>query len=116
MKHTPGPWIGVDNNGKFNSDHSWTAEDDGACCSEAAPIWAGDRVVALVVHSSDLLSLRSHPSVTANAHLIAAAPDLLEALKKCASVCAGETMSKSGLISALESARAAIAKATGEKA
>jgi hypothetical protein len=37
--------------------------------------------------------------------------DLLEALKKCAAVCAGETMSKSGLVDALEAARAAIAKA-----
>ena len=33
---------------------------------------------------------------------------LLEALKECAAVCAGETMSKSGLVHALELARAAI--------
>lgn len=39
--------------------------------------------------------------------------EVLEALKKCAAVCAGETMSKNGLIEALEAARAAIAKATG---
>lgn len=38
--------------------------------------------------------------------------DLLEALKLCAAVCAGETMHKMGLIEALEQARAAIAKAT----
>lgn len=48
----------------------------------------------------------------ANARLIAAAPDLLEALKYCAAVCAGEVMNKNGLINALEKARAAIAKAT----
>lgn len=49
----------------------------------------------------------------ANARLIAAAPELLEALKLCAAVCAGDTTSKSGLINALEKARAAIAKTTG---
>ena len=51
----------------------------------------------------------------ANARLIAAAPELLEALKACAAVCAGETTNKRGLISALEQARAAIAKATVEQ-
>lgn len=51
----------------------------------------------------------------ANARLIAAAPELLEALKACAAVCAGETMNKRGLISALEQARAALAKCQGEK-
>lgn len=47
-----------------------------------------------------------------DARLIAAVPELLAALKLCAAVCAGETMNKNGLIHALESARAAIAKAT----
>jgi len=49
----------------------------------------------------------------ADANLIAAAPELLYALKACAAVCAGETMSKQGLINALEKARAAISKAQG---
>ena len=48
------------------------------------------------------------------ARLIAAAPALLEALRKCAAVVAGDTMHKQGLIEALESARAAIVSATGE--
>lgn len=53
--------------------------------------------------------------VEANGYLMAAAPDLLSALKRCAAVVAGETMHKGGLIAALEAARAAIAKATGSE-
>ena len=40
--------------------------------------------------------------------------ELIEALQLCANVCAGHTSSKSGLIAALEAAKAAIAKALGE--
>lgn len=45
--------------------------------------------------------------------LAESAPELLEALKLCAAVCAGETTTKAGLIHALEKARAALVKATG---
>jgi hypothetical protein len=48
-----------------------------------------------------------------DALMLAAAPDLLEALKKCAAVCAGEALNKSALTMALESACAAIRKAEG---
>jgi hypothetical protein len=47
-----------------------------------------------------------------DARLMAAAPELLEALKLCAAVCSGEVMHKNGLIRALEAARSAIEKAT----
>jgi hypothetical protein len=40
--------------------------------------------------------------------------ELTKALKLCAAVCAGETTTKSGLIDALEKARAALHRATGE--
>jgi len=36
--------------------------------------------------------------------------ELLEALKACALVCAGETLNKNSLVNALEKARAALAK------
>ena len=40
--------------------------------------------------------------------------ELLEALKACAAVCAGDSTSKSSLVRALEMARSALEKATGE--
>ena len=58
MAHTPGPW---------SNDHShpeW----------ERNVVWAGDLVVAHVVDDQ-------HDDADANAHLIAAAPELLAALK-----------------------------------
>lgn len=39
-----------------------------------------------------------------------AVKDLVDALNKCAAVCAGETFHKNGLVEALESARSALAK------
>lgn len=98
-KHTPGPWVADDNEG-FSPWSIW---------SRMAPSGHGTpgRKVAVVDDCS------GHSD--ADAQLIAAAPELLEALKACAAVCAGETMNKRGLISALEQARAAIAKATGEQ-
>lgn len=80
--------------------------------------WSGKTVIAMTVAleecgvSLGFGSNRTEEAV-ANARLIAAAPELLEALKLCASVCAGETSDKNGLISALEAARSAMKKATG---
>ena len=68
-------------NGKFDSDHDWCAEDTKAESSEYAPIWAGGKVIALVVDSGKFCGLRGHPIIEANAALIAAAPMMLEALE-----------------------------------
>jgi len=96
--HTPGPWtIGVADSGEASID------------ALAGPIrWYGLAEVIVRYDGRDLDSTGE-----ANARLIAAAPDLLAALKVCAAVCAGEVMNKNGLIGALEQARAAIQKATG---
>ena len=104
-QHTPGPWVGMVN-GKFNSDHDYCVEHTKARSLEYAPIWADERVIALVVHTQDTFSLRSSPSMQANASLIAAAPDLLEAL---------QLLMTDGRIGGSNGARAraAIAKATG---
>lgn len=111
-QHTPGPWIGKDDNGKFNSNHEWSAQDEGSDCSEVAPIWANGKVIALVVHSSDNFSFESHPSIEANARMIAAAPDLLEALKYMLEVC--PAINNQGEEAHCK-ARAAIAKAEGQQ-
>lgn len=55
-----------------------------------------------------------HSQVEANAKLIAAAPELLEALDELANGYAGNRWDV-GLVTRLEKARAAIAKATGSK-
>jgi hypothetical protein len=47
-------------------------------------------------------------------HAVRQRDELLKALKSCAAVCAGESTSKSSLVRALEMARTAMEKATGE--
>lgn len=108
--HTPGPWVGMVN-GKFDSDHDWCAEDTKAESSEYAPIWAGGKVIALVVNSGNFCGLKAHPSIEANAALISAAPDLLEALKQLA--CSRYYQGSDSHKRLVDLANAAIAKATG---
>ena len=115
--HTPGPWVGMVN-GKFDSDNDWCAEDTKAESSEYAPIWAGGKVIALVVNSGNFCGLKAHPSIEANAALIAAAPELLEALVNLRDFA---VMSNARAIAYLDAgnqhpvevAQAAIFKATG---
>lgn len=89
--HTPGPW----------TNHGCYIYRVGTDGKRTGPAIANTRVDEFVTPEEE-----QH-----NARLIAAAPDLLEAIKKCAAVCAGETTHKNGLIEALESARAALGKA-----
>jgi hypothetical protein len=102
-KHTPGPWKPHHIKEHFSGTPElfqihWS--DDGECVSE-------------IVHGA------------ANAHLISAAPELLEALKLVATAfySNADLVTKSNdfgysieQVEAIESARAAIAKATGSKA
>lgn len=84
-KHTPGPW----------SDPTGTS------------VYAGKKLVAAVY--GDDPECKSDDRMTANARLMAAAPDLLEALIHCATDEGPEQ-------EWLDRARAAIAKATGSAA
>lgn len=94
-KHTPGPWF-------FKASGLGGFEIlDMPDCWDAA-----------VLCSRFQWERRRDESV-ANGRLMAAAPDLLAALKQCAGVLSGEDMSKGSLIAALEVALAAMKKATG---
>lgn len=105
-KHTPGPWVigGQSEGGKYIN------------------INGGGRIIARVMFSKPT---DPFPADDANARLIAAAPDLLEALKKCRSelhlLKDGSVGGVPNTIAALiheriELADAAIAKATGGEA
>ena len=99
-KHTPGPWA-VDEN-----DHQWiTADCDGL-------------IVAEIPYGEGEETDRHHEINDANARLIAAAPELLEALRDMVRInqnkegyFRGHSHAESG--SVYEQARAAIAKAEG---
>lgn len=98
--HTPGPWE--------------TGQGFGTAKGHA--ICAGSRVVAKVTGLGFPVGSGWHPQSAANAALIAAAPDLLTALKKCESVLSS-LIDTAGSLNcdrlALKSARAAIAQAEG---
>jgi hypothetical protein len=91
IKHTPGPWV-------FDEDE----------CSE---------IPALHLYCADSKNpfhgSRSEEELKANARLIAAAPELLEALQRLLKGEDDEYLTPQGLRNL---ARAAIAKATGAKA
>lgn len=99
--HTPGPWT-TKPPCREEQQYWWTIRAPGT----------KPQVVSFEVAR---LSSANTPELEHDAQLIAAAPDLLEALKLCAAVCAGETSYKRGLVEALEAARAALAKAEGAK-
>jgi hypothetical protein len=93
-KHTPGPW-------QVHGSHIYTADPERA-------------LLAQVFNSG---SKASDYPLQANARLIAAAPELLEALKECLPY-VGQTLANTGSMDAYYTeakACAAIAKATGEQ-
>lgn len=97
FKGTPGPWLVTE------------IDDDDLSEQSSTMIAAGDTVIACVgpsVHT--LLGIDKN-----NAHLIAAAPELLEAVIKCVDAL-DEVSSQQWCGPIIDEARAAIAKALGE--
>lgn len=102
-KHTPGPW----------SIHWGTAQSgSGHHIVDSSDMGELSRIATVLFHDD------TDGETAANAHLVAAAPDLLEALQSAHEVLLVSyplhsiDMDRRGAI--LEQARAAIAKATGE--
>lgn len=111
-KYTKGPWLGRDSAGRFLADNPWSAEHEDSEDFMCAPIHSGGKVIALLVQDNDRSPYVDYTEIDANARLIAAAPELLEALQE---VVTGMTYlfgEKSD--PATIKARAAIAKALGE--
>jgi hypothetical protein len=94
-KHTPGPWVVIPPR-----------------IGAAITIYGADREfpVATTCSNTSPATMQAHRdgTVAANARLIAAAPELLEALLACV-----EAQQPMAQMHAAEQARAAIAKATG---
>lgn len=88
-KHTPGPW-------EVSRRNAWRVAD------------AHDNTVASTGTDSSI----SYGAHVANARLIAAAPDMLEALKACLAALQAYTGFSTGVEQGM--AEEAIAKATGE--
>lgn len=85
-KHTPGPWV-------VDRTHPEL---------ERNVVWSGDQIIASVVNDQ-------HGNADANARLVAAAPELLEALRYMVANAEAEGWSEM----MLADATAAIAKAEG---
>lgn len=112
-KWTPGPWVSGWNGGKTGPT---CPSAEGVTCGDSKylPVGYGTETVAIVV-MQDVNTASRFGSLEANANLVAAAPDLVDALERAALVLGGEANTKRALIAALDAARTALAKAYGEQ-
>lgn len=106
-KHTPGPWKARMQYSRGGRELGWMVEHSNGRIGWASLAYADTNEEAPV----------ADPVNAANARLIAAAPDLLEALRKCDEAMTWETGGEpldTMLIAARDAARAALAKTQGE--
>ena len=105
--HTPGPWFVDENNDIWRRDPKELYENGGGV--------AGDKPLACCYKGWYGEGLIGYPAA-ANAQLIAAAPDLFEALKKAIDALerADDSFGVPGLHGIINEADAAIRKAEGE--
>ena len=112
-KHTPGPWTvhnGTDVFGPHGGDSG-----DGAKANDNDGWQVADCAVGLTAYAGQYVELGSEVR-KANARLIAAAPELLEALKEFVEVVRNAGVEWcDGVLDAQDRARAAIAKAEGRE-
>ena len=113
-KHTPGPWMAVN-----SSSNGWEIRgllgSDPVRRNMVEFTYASDKPVLLFVEPWHQFPNAEWSAMQgANANLIAAAPDLLKALEDCVAVMDRELAGLKAIQPELSSARAAIAKATGE--
>lgn len=101
-KHTPGPW-NIGSSDLPVSRMSIHCKGHKDSCHSTVALMVSRGVVGI-----------SHDEEFANAKLIASAPDLLKALEDCVAVMDRELAGLKAIQPELSSARAAIAKATGE--
>lgn len=100
IQHTPGPWIIRVGTNLLTRYIDFTGTPDHTACT-VAEIWPEDDCG------------ESIEMAEANARLIAAAPDLLEALRLLLDYPSGQYSSRGDYDAAYEKASVAIAKATG---
>lgn len=107
-KHTPGPWT-------IDADHDddWSCYHDDAGTSCAKQIHADGRLVAFAAYHTHKLfgTKKEDAELQANARLISAAPEMLEALNLCRQHMYEHASNTPD--DAFEKLCAAIAKATG---